>query len=245
MKNQRLGRIAFVVLIIVALLVGCAAPPGQPAPTPTPAPTPVPTPTPMPEEEPPDDEDAPDIEMLSKLFPEREGYRWVYFGFAEYGHEMTIEEISVTEEGIIYTIPGEVFDMSDGESDRAFTMTVTYTIVPGAVFQDKREDVMMDSDFDHIELVRGPLEEGNSWIQILTNAEGNEFTLKCTITEVTQEEGVNLYTIEYQDQNGPYYERRVIKEGIGVVSFAKLYMTDEDDFEVSYHFFDETSGYQE
>ena len=43
-------------------------------------------------------------------------YRWLYHGFAEYSHEMKLNDI-VTDKGVVkYFIIGDVGDPSDGES---------------------------------------------------------------------------------------------------------------------------------
>lgn len=66
--------------------------------------------------------------------------------------------------------------------------------------------------------------------------------LNCEITDINEVAGSKVYTVEYREDNG-YYEIRMIEEGIGVVSFAKLWQTDDGDFEIGYSLSKEYSGY--
>jgi hypothetical protein len=225
-------------------LSACAPVPRQPAPLPAPVPTPVPPPQEEPETEEPENPET-GMAALAALLPEREGFRWVYYGFAEYGHEMTLDSITTEDGQRVYEISGEVFDMSDGESDRDFILALRYTLSNGVLVQEKNEDVMLDSDFDRIELIRGPLQEGTRWQQNVVNGAGRAYILNCEITQAGEEDGAALYMVVYQEQNGPYFERRVFKEGIGVILFEKLLQMEEGDFEVSYHLYEEGSGYPE
>ena len=184
----------------------------------------------------------PDVAALAELFPKTEGYKWIYNGFAEYGHEMTLNEIVATQDKVVYTMKGEVFDMSDGESQNDFSLSVNYTITADSVVQDKVGPMMFDV-YDHIELIRTPLEVGESWNQTVKSADGKEVNLKCTIEKVEMDGTAKVYTIVYQDTNSPFYERRVIKEGIGVIAFSRLYINEEQNFEITYSLYEEASGY--
>ncbi|MDQ2087532.1 hypothetical protein RBH29_13955 [Herbivorax sp. ANBcel31] len=183
--------------------------------------------------------------IFAKLLPEKSGYEWRYSGFAEYGHYMEIDEI-VRDNGVIkYLITGEVLDMSDGEagydSDH-YNIDLVYTIENGALIQTKSENMMMDSDFDELELIRAPLTKGNKWGQGVVDESGEYRYLNCEITDINEVEGSKVYTVEYREDSG-YYEIRMIEEGIGVVSFTKLWQTDDGDFEIGYSLNKEYSGY--
>jgi len=182
---------------------------------------------------------------LRALLPERKDYEWVYNGFAEYGHELELEEIMEEKDRVIYKTEGEVFDLSAGESDRDFSLYVEYIVTSDALIQNKKGEMMMDL-FDNVVLIRLPLEEGRSWTQTVKGKSGEEIELKCTIEKVEDRNGARAYTVLYQDQDSPYYERRVIMEGIGVTEYTRLYMAEregEEDFEISYWLYEEASGY--
>ena len=184
-------------------------------------------------------------DIFTKLLPERSGYSWLYSGFAEYNHQMELNEI-VTDKGIIkYIIAGNVEDMSDGEAGYGpehYNIDLLYTIEDGALIQTKSENMMMDSEFDKIELIRAPLIKNNKWGQGGVDKSGEYRYLNCEITDINEVAGSKVYTVEYREDNG-YYEIRMIEEGIGVVSFAKLWQTDDGDFEIGYSLSKEYSGY--
>jgi hypothetical protein len=175
------------------------------------------------------------IPIITGLLPSQTGYEWRYFGFAEYAHTMTLDSIQHDQNRVIYNITGEVADMSDGESDKDFSLTITYIVEPTRLIQQKQEQVMMDSNFDEIELIRTPLAAGTSWTQQVTDEVGNQVILECQIENATVDtDGKKVYTILYDDQNSDYYERRKIKEDIGVIFFEKLYIDAEQSFPISY-----------
>jgi hypothetical protein len=182
---------------------------------------------------------------LARLLPDM-GYKWLYNGFAEYGHQMSLEDIVKDDEGIKYIIRGKVADMSDGESGRSeddFSIELTYNITWGSIYQEKKEKMMMDSDMDFIELIRAPLVEGNKWAQIAIDKEGNERHLECQITDINKVGGAKVYTVEYRDMYSDYYEIRMIEEKVGVVSFTKLWITEDGNFEIGYSLYKDASGY--
>jgi hypothetical protein len=182
------------------------------------------------------------LEGLKALLPQKENYKWVYNGFAEYGHKLVLKEINTEDGKTVYKAEGEVFDMSDGATSKDFSLSVSFTVTPQSIVQDKKGEMMMDS-YDHMVLLQAPLKEGESWTQTVKNMDGAETALDCTIEKIEEDNGSKVYTVVYQDQNSPYYEKRVIKEGIGVINFTKLFITDEESFEVSYFLYEEASGY--
>lgn len=181
---------------------------------------------------------------LEKLLPEKEGFRWVYNGFAEYGHTMELERIQKQDSQITYFVPGEVADMSGGESTRDFSLQVEYVIKDGILTQKKKEEVMLDSISNNIQLIKTPLDQGTLWKQTVITKDGNELVLKCQITEVKEEDGIKEYTVIYEDQNSDYFERRKIREGIGVVSLEKMLKSGGESFVAGYTLNEEASGYK-
>lgn len=265
------SRLAYLLISIVisALLLSACAGRNQPGPDQTPEPAetaepgqsrePAETPdtSPEPSAEPPQDEnDADDKKQddergaaaeLTALLPEREDYEWVYNGFAEYGHELELEKIRKEDGKVIYEAEGEVFDLSSGESDRDFDIKVNYIVTSDSLIQEKKGQMMMDQ-FDSMVLLKLPLEEGNSWTQTVKGTNGEDVELKCSIEKIEEKNGARAYTVLYQDQNSPYYEKRVIVEGTGVTEFTRLYIAEregDEDFEISYWLYEEASGYKD
>lgn len=181
---------------------------------------------------------------LQNLLPDKEGFHWVYNGFAEYGHTMDLKKIEKKDSEIQYTIEGEVADLSDGESPRDFFLDVEYVIKDGVLTQKKKEELMLDSISDEIQLVKTPLEQGSRWIQTTVDRDGNELKLDSQITEITEENGIKEYTVIYEDQNSDYFERRKIREGTGVVSFEKMLKNEGESFVAGYTLNEESSGYR-
>jgi len=183
------------------------------------------------------------IESLARLLPARKDYHWQYEGTAEYGHNMTLNSIQKSKDRYIYKITGEVDDMSGGESDRDFSLQITYTVEPDVIIQEKKEQVMMDSEFSRLELIRGPLTTGTAWLQKVKDKKGKVTTLRCTITGVTKDGAQKIYSVYYKDQNSNYYEKRKIKEGVGIIFFEKLYTDSEGDYTIGYTLTPSGTGY--
>ena len=174
---------------------------------------------------------------LKRLLPSAEGLTWRYFGFAEYDHHMTLDAIEQVSGGTRYIITGEVGDPSGGEGVRDLNLKITYTIKNGVWLQEKQEEAMMDSEFDKLEILRGPIKQGATWTQSQTDKKGNKKTLVCTIEEVKTEEGLQNVVVKYQDKDSVYYEVRSIKQGVGITMFEKLWISPEGNFEIGYSLF--------
>lgn len=178
---------------------------------------------------------------LAEMLPDKEGFTWVYNGFAEYGHRMVLERINRQDGQILYSISGDVEDVSGGESDKDFSIELEYIIKDGVWVQKKREQVMLDSVSDNIQLLKAPLEQGTRWDQKVVAEDGNEIDLACQITEIKEENGKRLVTVLYEDKNGDYFERRTFKEGVGVISLEKLFQSQGESFTVGYTLFETAS----
>ena len=155
---------------------------------------------------------------LEDLLPKYNNYSWIYNGSVEYGHDMEIISIVVNNMSKDYFILGEVHDMSDGESDMDHSLGLEYSIQSDVVIQRKSEEMMLDSDFDEIELIRTPLEEGNTWNQDVENPEGQSTTFQSTITNVEESDEVVIFTVRYKDVDScicqsksvPYFNRKLV-----------------------------------
>ncbi|MDW7685054.1 MAG: GerMN domain-containing protein [Bacillota bacterium] len=214
--------------LLVVALSGCTA--SEPDPDPDPNGGNNPPPEPVVSEE------------LAGLLPEEEGYEWVYNGFAEYGHIMSLDSITESEGKRTYRISGEVSDPSGGEAEQDFSLTVSYVVDEDSLVQVKTEEAMLDSKFDQLTLLKTPLTVGTSWQEQVTDKEGNQATISGKITEVKEEDAKKIYTVRYEEQNSAYWEERVIKEGAGIQSFERLMDLGDEPFTVGYYLFVPSSG---
>src|SRR5690625_1255253 len=169
---------------------------------------------------------------LTQLLPYKTGYTWTYNGAVEYGHQMHLKSIDEKADKTIYTVEGDVDDVSGGESGKDYSLDITYTVTSDSLIQEVKSETMMDNNFEEIELIQMPLEEGTEWTQTQTNAEGEEVTFESSIEAVEEDGEQKIYTVTYEDTNSDYYQKREIKEGVGVLSFEHLYTFEDDDDEV-------------
>lgn len=187
------------------------------------------------------------IKRLTGLFPYKENYHWTYDGSVEYGHNMTLKTIEKNKDSVIYKIEGKVDDMSDGESKNDFSFEAEYIINSNTVIQKKKGNMLMDT-FDEMELIRTPLEKETKWTQKVKDKDGNIIELESSIDDVKSEQDKKIYVVTYKDKNSDYYERREIKEGVGVISFEKLYVDPEDkkqNFTMGYGLYYPMTGFSE
>lgn len=184
---------------------------------------------------------------LTQLLPYKAGYTWTYNGTVEYGHRMYLKSIEEKDDKAIYTVEGEVADVSGGESGKDYSLDVTYTVTSDSLVQAVESETMMDNNFEEIELIQMPLEEGTEWTQTQTNAEGEEVTLESSIEAVREDGEQKIYTVTYEDTDSDYYQKRDIKEGVGVLSFEHLYIFEDgdevDNMPIGYEIYYDATGF--
>lgn len=172
---------------------------------------------------------------LSALLPSELGYSWIYNGFAEYGHTMTLNNIEDDPTQRIYTITGEVDDMSGGESLADHSISIQYILSGNELIQEKAELHMLDSKFDRLTLIKTPLVAGTTWTQDVIDKDGNSSRINAIIKKVEiVDDNKTQYTIRYDDVNSAYFEERIIREGVGVVSVEKLLELSDTSFPAGY-----------
>src|SRR5690625_7624509 len=93
---------------------------------------------------------------LTQLLPYKTGYTWTYNGAVEYGHRMNLKLIDEKADKAIYTVEGEVDDVSGGESGKDYSLDVTYTVTSDTLGQEGESETMMDNIFEEIELIQKP-----------------------------------------------------------------------------------------
>lgn len=178
------------------------------------------------------DVSGPDL-SLQCLLPSEQGYRWNYWGFAEYGHWVQLEDMLADQNMILYRVSGMVEDMSGGEAPGDFSIDLKYIVSDSVLSILQPFNLAMDSDFEQMDLVRLPLVQGNSWNQTVMDRDGNEVNLACEIEDI-QEGPPRLITVRYRDIGGSFYQLRVFEEGVGVVSFEKPFSCPDGTFEIGY-----------
>jgi len=182
-------------------------------------------------------------EEIKKLLPEKTGYKWIYHGFAEYGHQMELTGISSGEKETVYQVTGEVYDPSGGEAQGDFSLSIQYVVRDGSLIMRQNAPKLMDS-FQELELIRAPLEANTQWEQkALHKRENKEYFLNCTIKEVKNEQDGKVYVVEYQDKNSNFFERRWIKENTGVITLETVWNFSDGPVEMGYMLYAEGSGY--
>ena len=163
------------------------------------------------------------IEDVKVLLPDKTGFRWRYFGFAEYAMSMELKTISQTNGVLSYLCEGEVADMSDGEAQGDFGVRITYKVMPGVLSQELTGEKALDNVYPNLELIRAPLVKGTKWVQAVKDSKGADANLNCEIADVKQAGGRNVYFVTYRTEGSDYYEKREITENMGVTAFDRLY----------------------
>ncbi|MBS3872044.1 MAG: hypothetical protein KGZ92_10115 [Firmicutes bacterium] len=173
---------------------------------------------------------------LKRFLPNVSGFTWKYSGFSGYDHEMSLRSIEARRGLTKYHIAGTVGDPSGGEAVRDRSLTITYIINDGVWTQEKQEESMMDSEFDRLELLRGPIVEGTTWSQEQVDQEGRRRVLDSLIEDIRLEPR-RVVVVVYRERGTPYFERREFTEGVGVTLFEKLWMSPLGNFEIGYTLF--------
>jgi hypothetical protein len=222
-KGTKTGTLLTAALLLFLLaLTGCTKP-EPPAETETPP------------AEQPSETEVFEKEALSALLPAEIGYTWIYNGFAEYGHTMTLDALIESENSSVYEISGDVADMSGGEGNLDTALTIKYILSGNTLVQEKTEEMMLDSKFDKLTLIQTPLAAGNTWTEEVSDPDtGETVTLSSTIEAAEMLDGAMQYTVRYEDTASNYYELRVLREGVGVISVEKLLQLTESDFPAGY-----------
>lgn len=180
-------------------------------------------------------------EALKKLLPQGVGFRWVYNGFAEYGHTMELKSVTSANGSTRYKIEGNVDDPSGGEAPGDFSLQMEYEVTNKALIMRKNSEKMMDN-FSELELVQVPLQEGTKWEQKAKHKNGKNYNLACSIESVESQPDGKIYTILYKDKDSNFYEKRRIQENWGVVSFESVWESKEGPVTITYELYKEASG---
>lgn len=179
---------------------------------------------------------------LMNLMPD-EGFQWAYIGSAEYYHEMVLDNITKDEFQAIMKVTGEVEDVSGGDSNKDYGIEIYYTVTDNAIVQRKTEEMMLDSEYDEITIIKTPLEVDNEWTEEIRDKNGDKQTITAQIYEVNESDRGMEYKVLYQNKDTGYTESRVIMEGLGVIGFKKSVKLDGESYQYGYALYGKNSGY--
>jgi hypothetical protein len=184
-------------------------------------------------------------ERMVKLLPGKTGFFWRCFGFAEYGHNAVLSSIRLVDGNPVYIVTGEVDDLSGGETQGDdFSIYLQYTIENNILVQSKDAPLMMDSDFNGIELIRYPFITGHKWIQYPVDDKGNKYSIETEIINIYESDDGTIYEVEYRDMSNGKVENRLIQSGKGTIGFTKIYDDNENEpFYIGYTIYEEQTGY--
>ena len=174
---------------------------------------------------------------LEGLFPSEEGFKWQYFGTADYGQTMWIERVYQSNSQKIIKVKGEINDLSGGSSPIDYSLQMTYAIEPDRVVQSKISEAMMDSEYDKLTLIMTPLEIGTQWKEEVIDSQGKKETVTGEIIETEDHPEGRIYKVLYSEDNSDYSEVRKIQSGRGVVDFLKTMKYQTESIDVGYHIY--------
>lgn len=177
------------------------------------------------------------IDEIKALLPDKTGFQWQYFGFAEYAMTMGLKSIDQSNGLLSYSTEGKVADMSGGGTSGNYNVQVVYKAMPGVLMQELKGEKAMDNIYPNLELIRAPLKKGTTWIQAVRSSKGKNENLSCTITDVKDANGHKVYLITYQTQGSAYYEKREITEGTGITAFDRLYEFEDTNSLIGYRLY--------
>lgn len=185
------------------------------------------------------------MERMEKLLPAETGFTWNCIGSDGYTHTAQMQEIHTEDGKPVYTVTGIVNDPSDiNNINEQNSISMEYRIDNQILYQIKSAPAMIESDFDEMEIIRYPLVVGHRWLQYPEVDGISDTAIETEIIGITQENGVNLYKVEYRDLTNGDYERRLIQTGKGTVSFTKLYSDGiNEPYEIGYDIDEESTGF--
>lgn len=192
---------------------------------------------------------------LASYFPIVEGTVLKYYGTAEYGQTLTLNNVTQNKENLVLNFNGEILDVSGGEgpSRDELLFEIQYEINKDSVMESQRnEDRRFSQSIIREQIIlKAPIKEGESWEQTVA-IDGKEYKAKTTITEISKDEkGKNLVKtetiiedIEFYPEN-TYKEIRTFKEGKGISEFKNTVLlkgpegVDPAPFEFGYRLFEQ------
>ncbi len=194
------------------------------------------------------------VEILSEIFPDQIGFTWMYYGYAEYGHIMSIVGIKTDIDFYNISIKGYMNDgVEDPDPHGNRTFTIEYNFnnseIKEYIVNNEDNSNNINSIIPNKTILKLPLKEGNSWEDVFSY-NGKNYTALSVLEEIrtNDEELKKEYVVRttVNDIEGfpdnTYVEQSVYREGTGLVGFIKtgLYyesympLTEDEPFNFGY-----------
>ena len=158
---------------------------------------------------------------LLKLFP-NEKTLLSYNGNGDYYQETYINNIIRKEDKIILDVNGEVKAKNFDELFDDHLFNYKYILDKyGVIQQSYNNNLVLDSKYTKLYILKFPLVEGNFWKETTMDSDGKRYKLKSSIESIKNEDGKTVITVYYDELGSDYYEKRVIKEELGIVEYTK------------------------
>lgn len=167
---------------------------------------------------------------FSAIFPRKVNVEWLYGGETANSYRIRLDSINKDEDLEVteFLMSGEVIvpTPDDGED---YTVEIKYTVSGSSVRETIIKGKHLPNKVADLEIIRGPLEQGNSWVQSV-NIDGEYKDMTAVIEEVnedliTGEIGVRvLYSVPMEGMPGGIYrESRYFRQGKGLEMFEATY----------------------
>lgn len=167
---------------------------------------------------------------LSAIFPGKVDVEWLYGGTAVNNFTVKLDSINRNEElkTTEFLMSGEVVNaVSESEEDNK--IEIKYVVSGNSVRETILKGKHLPNKITDLEIIRSPLEQGNSWIQPV-NINGEYKDMTALIEEVnedsiTGEMGIRiLYSVPMEGMPGGIYkEKRYFRQGKGLEMFEATY----------------------
>lgn len=141
-----------------------------------------------------------------------------YSGEGSYYHESKRIEISNEVTGDWIRVFGEVKDNLTGYSKIDFNYQINYWVDADKIVQTYEGAALNESNFKSIELLRLPIEKGNTWVFSAEDHTGKSVKVTGEIMEVSDE--ADHVVVKHSTKDG-YYEQRDLYKGMGVTDFIR------------------------
>ncbi len=151
---------------------------------------------------------------LEKLYPQKIGYKWLYFGTMDYGKEEELIEIKHNNDEITLIIKGKIEDLSGGLANNNSYKDI-YIINKNKII--KNNDILLEC----------PLIKNNNWKSII-RINNKDYSAETSIKEIKKDlifteafiKGLENY------KNNLYYEINIFEIGKGLI--YKRYSMEKD-----------------
>lgn len=155
-----------------------------------------------------------------------------YWGDGDYYHESNRIEATNDENGSWTHVFGEVKDNLKGYNKMDFRFQISYLVDSQKIIQSYEGKALNDSKFSVIELLRLPIEIGNTWQFSAEDQTGKNIKVTGEIINVS-ETGDHV-VVKYSTKDG-YYEQRDLVKGMGVTDFIRQVTYKDESTYTGYH----------